>query len=469
MGEQGQGPHRSQEQRRAFHLRVQRSRALVYASGVAVAAVARLVGVIDLSWLVIAGFLLAACATVVITRALIIRKIERLGPVTVQALWMAADVGLFLIIVGVSGGSASPWFPWALANVSAAAFVVGRRGALTVMAANLVGYLLIVLLFEGMAAATLLIVVFKMLVLYAASVFAVLGICDLQQRRLQISRLREHESRRTIQLRGLMATLEERNQQLARLTDELRKVAVTDPLTGLPNRRYLKERIQEDLALLRRALALGATKEPEELADRVTEPEDGGKPYPGEARRPQTEPALAFVMLDLDGFKEINDQHGHDAGDEVLRQVASIMGSKVRGLDSVVRWGGDELLVILRHIHENDLMAVVRRLIVSIRRAPFDLRDLGIARLTCSAGFCIFPLGSLERPSWEDSVKIADRALRLAKERGGDQAVGVFKGQRQLDRAGLSFLSRDLDAALAEGYIRVELDSHRFDSIGARS
>jgi diguanylate cyclase (GGDEF)-like protein len=452
--ENGRRPIQAEKRLQASRMSVQRGRALAYSGGVAIAAAARAAGVIELSWSVIVLFLVIGLGSVAVVRTLIGRGVDRVGPLSVQTLWILGDLGLFVLLVAASGGVASPWYPWAVANIAAAAFVAGRRGAYLVMALSLVGYILVVLALDRPDPGALLMVAFRMLILYAAAFFAVQGICDLQERRQQISGLREQERRRTAQLTGLMVTVEERNAQLARLTDELRKVAVTDPLTGLPNRRYLKERIQEDLALLRRTASLSAFNG----ADATVTAAGTGT---GTATGRRTIPALAFVMVDIDGFKEINDQHGHDAGDEVLRQVASIIGQGVRGLDTVIRWGGDEMLVVLREISEQDLMAVVRRLIGSIRRARFELGDLGSVRLTCSVGFCAFPLGSLERPSWEEAVKLADRALRAAREQGGDQVVGVLQGERALDRAGTSILSRDLDGAEREGYVRLETDSHR--------
>lgn len=445
--EKGRYTIRAEKRLRALRLSVQRGRALAFSGGVAIAATARAAGVIELPWSVIVLFLVIGLGSVAVVRALTGRGVDRVGPLSLQTLWILSDLGLFVLLVAASGGAASPWYPWAVANIAAAAFVAGRRGAYLVMTLSLLGYVLVVLALDGPDPGALSMVAVRMLVLYTAALFAVLGVCDLQERRQQISGLREQERRRTTQLTGLMLTLEERNAQLARLTEELRKVAVTDPLTGLPNRRYLKERIQEDIALLRRAASLSAAFRG---ADATT------------ASNGQCSiPALAFVMVDIDGFKRINEQHGHDAGDEVLRQVASIIGQGVRGLDTVIRWGGDEMLIVLREISEQDLLAVVRRLVGSIRRARVELGDLGSVRLTCSAGFCAFPLGSLERPSWEEAVKLADRALRAARDQGGDQVVGVLQGERALDRAGASILSRDLDGAEKEGYVRLETDGHR--------
>ena len=97
-----------------------------------------------------------------------------------------------------------------------------------------------------------------------------------------------------------------------RLEEELRQQAIRDPLTGLYNRRYFNETLQKEM----------------EQADRYNKP-------------------LAFLMLDINRFKEINDRYSHQTGDEVLKRVAELIKSNVRGADTVVRYGGDEFLVML--------------------------------------------------------------------------------------------------------------------------
>ncbi|MEF8798842.1 MAG: PAS domain S-box protein [Candidatus Bipolaricaulota bacterium] len=100
--------------------------------------------------------------------------------------------------------------------------------------------------------------------------------------------------------------------QRVRLEDELKEEAIHDPLTGLYNRRYLKERLSDERG----------------RAERYDKP-------------------IAFIMMDINSFKEINDRYTHQTGDKVLREVADLLQANVRDADTVVRYGGDEFLVVL--------------------------------------------------------------------------------------------------------------------------
>ncbi|GGJ51983.1 diguanylate cyclase [Deinococcus roseus] len=116
------------------------------------------------------------------------------------------------------------------------------------------------------------------------------------------------------ELAALNAILEEKNRELERANAELTRHATTDVLTGLFNRRKFIEAAEEEIKFSQRH----------------------GTPF-------------ALVMLDVDHFKKVNDTHGHDQGDEVLRHVAKLLRSRVRTTDITARWGGEEFMVLLRH------------------------------------------------------------------------------------------------------------------------
>ncbi len=100
--------------------------------------------------------------------------------------------------------------------------------------------------------------------------------------------------------------------QRIRLEQELRRQAIRDPLTGLYNRRYFNETLKKEV----------------EKAERHSRP-------------------VAFLMVDIDQFKEINDRYSHQTGDEVLKEIAKVLRNNVRGADTVVRYGGDEFLIMM--------------------------------------------------------------------------------------------------------------------------
>jgi diguanylate cyclase (GGDEF)-like protein len=140
-------------------------------------------------------------------------------------------------------------------------------------------------------------------------------------------------------------------ERLERERDALRRFAVSDPLTGIANRRLLLARIEYELA-----------------------------------RHTRARSSFAVLMLDLDGFKHLNDRFGHAVGDDLLRDVASAMERSIRGQDTVARIGGDEFCVLAP---ETDLPGTLR-LVARIERAVGDV-TAGVEALRASSGVALFP------------------------------------------------------------------------------
>lgn len=165
-----------------------------------------------------------------------------------------------------------------------------------------------------------------------------------------------------------------------RMNEELQLLASTDPLTGLRNRRDYMARLDEELARLRREL--------------------GG-------------PA-AVLMLDLDHFKRINDEHGHAAGDAVLRHVAALMRDSLRQVDALGRVGGEEFSILLPGTGPEEAAVFAERLRLRIAAAPLQLDGANLA-VTVSIG--IASLGPQAR-SCDAVLSLADQALYQAKRSG---------------------------------------------------
>lgn len=132
-------------------------------------------------------------------------------------------------------------------------------------------------------------------------------------------------------------------------------------------------------------------------------------------------------MLDLDHFKEVNDKYGHDAGDAVLRQFAELLRETVRKPDVVVRWGGEEFLVVARDTGRGLPLGLAERLRRRIANHRFLLPDGTALSRTCSIGFALFPFlpEAPEAVPWEEVVGLADAGLYLAKTAGRNRWVGV--------------------------------------------
>jgi diguanylate cyclase (GGDEF)-like protein len=152
----------------------------------------------------------------------------------------------------------------------------------------------------------------------------------------------------------------------------LRQAAFTDPLTGLANRRLLQAMAQHELARHRR--------------DRAK---------------------LALLMLDLDGFKRINDRFGHDAGDQLLREVASALRAALRAQDTVARLGGDEFCVLAPQTA--DPQALSARVMAAISTVVAHRESL-----TASVGVALFPE---DGSNLEALLEVADGRLLSAKQR----------------------------------------------------
>ncbi len=228
--------------------------------------------------------------------------------------------------------------------------------------------------------------------------------------RAQAKKLRQEMEQRIyleeqVQLRT--QEIAERNEQLQGLNKQLKNASVTDTLTGLNNRRYLNEFIQAEVAQAKRQAS---------------------------AEHSNVQPlsnSLSFMMIDLDGFKAINDTYGHHAGDQALIQVRDILQGCCRQSDTIIRWGGDEFLIVSRNTSAQAVETLAERIRISLAEHLFQLGGGHTGRLSGSIGFALYPF-SLQNPElvpWEQVVTIADRGAYVAKENGRNAWVGLYGTQ----------------------------------------
>lgn len=179
-----------------------------------------------------------------------------------------------------------------------------------------------------------------------------------------------------------------------RLEEELSHRAFHDPLTGLPNRTLFMDRLENALT----------------RAARRDEP-------------------VCVVFMDLDDFKAVNDESGHEAGDELLVAVAARLSGALRPEDTVCRMGGDEFVLLLEGAGECEAARLARR-IVEVLREPFELRGAGRrVSVTTSLGLAVAPSGTAGRFSPRTLFREADAAMYRAKRRGkADYEVSVLVG-----------------------------------------
>ncbi|MBI1834686.1 MAG: GGDEF domain-containing protein, partial [Burkholderiales bacterium] len=159
---------------------------------------------------------------------------------------------------------------------------------------------------------------------------------------------------------------------VAKRTQQLRDVSLTDPLTGLRNRRFISEVLHNDIAAF-----VG-------YKNYLVHSANNRAGFTGRE-------VFGLFLLDMDHFKLVNDTYGHEAGDLVLRQFAAILTETVRQDDVVVRLGGEEFLVVLKKTEPDFVHTFAKRLLEKVSIHQFDLGDGVRIHKTCSIGYTVFP------------------------------------------------------------------------------
>ena len=208
------------------------------------------------------------------------------------------------------------------------------------------------------------------------------------------------------------------NQLLSNSNELLKVQSERDPLTGLANRRHFQ-------AAMRQLAADGKLS---------------GTVY----------------LIDIDHFKHINDRHGHSTGDAVLIDVARRLRETLREEDLIVRWGGEEFLVIVQALAPDQVDALAQRMLGALDCAPVVAGAQRVA-VTASIGFATFPIGpgSLRVP-WERAINLVDTAMYLAKAHGRNRAYGVRLLQAR-DEAALDAITHSLESAWRDGQVALTL------------
>jgi diguanylate cyclase (GGDEF)-like protein len=193
--------------------------------------------------------------------------------------------------------------------------------------------------------------------------------------------------------------------ELQRKNLELQEISFTDVLTGVWNRRYLEEILTAEAGQVLRNYQRAREGDVKKMDHRD----------------------LVFLMVDMDFFKEVNDRYGHPAGDTLLQLVAQRLSSVVRKSDVLVRWGGEEFLIMSRSADPSGIPAFCSRILEVIASEPFDLGQGSRVKKTCSVGWAAYPWsrGAFEAICAEESIALADVALYRAKALGRNQGVGI--------------------------------------------
>lgn len=189
-----------------------------------------------------------------------------------------------------------------------------------------------------------------------------------------------------LRIKELQQEVEEKNSQLAELNQRLEAMAITDELTGLFNRRHFAERLREEFA---------------------------------RSKRYQLD--LACIMFDIDNFKRINDQWGHQTGDKVLKELGALLKRSHRTHDLAARYGGEEFILILCQTDHKGAMPFAEQLRKNVQDHAFTAVSGQPVVVTISVGVGSYPAPDVTQP--DDLVRVTDGALYQAKRTGKNRVV----------------------------------------------
>lgn len=219
--------------------------------------------------------------------------------------------------------------------------------------------------------------------------------------------------------------------QNRKLAKQFESLSVLDGLTGLHNRRFFEQNIQRELNFVRRSQ------------------QDG------------TGHTIAFYLLDIDFFKKINDSYGHDAGDEVLVEFARRIKLAIRETDMLIRWGGEEFLLVARLEQKTDHHHIAERIRRVVNQQPFDIANQNTIPVSCTIGAVVYPEAGHDvvQLDWHHLVQLADAALYLGKKKQRNCWVCV---DNIVDLAALDdILQQDLEQSAQQQQIVL---SSKFDA-----
>jgi diguanylate cyclase (GGDEF)-like protein len=228
----------------------------------------------------------------------------------------------------------------------------------------------------------------------------------------------------------------QRTAELSEANEMLLHASITDQLTGLHNRRFLADAMVERLESITKRFA-------EKLIEDEIDCESG--------------PRLMALMFDLDGFKPVNDNYGHEAGDKVIIQVAQILQRECRRDDIVVRWGGDEYMVVAEVINVNQAQALAEKIRCAIANHGFDVGLSNHIHLSSSLGFALYPFSHYapHSVSWDQVHLLADQALYKSKDAGRNTWTGIAEQSKELPFSTLNSIVPNLDQAIAQNDVKL--------------
>ncbi len=264
------------------------------------------------------------------------------------------------------------------------------------------------------------------------SVLALYGLAWLWRRNAV---MQQQELSKLVRLRT--AELENSNARLYELNEQLSQLTHKDTLTGLRNRRFLFEQLPKDV------------EQYQHNRDALL----------------QQGRCIALLQLDMDNFKSVNDLYGNSAGDSVLQQISGLLLRESRGADYVVRYAGEQFVLVLRDVEFSSVRDIALQLNQLVAAASFQIPDGRTVSLTCSIGYSCFPLELLggQLISWEISLQLSEIALRKVKQSGrnGSATLGFDPQVDAFEFEDSGHIDVQIEKLLADGLAWFEVKSYR--------
>ena len=259
-----------------------------------------------------------------------------------------------------------------------------------------------------------------------AAIIFLLMILAAYNLKIRIHKMREKE---------LQKTVDERTQELLKVNEKLRQSILKDPMTGLCNRRYLFEIEQP-----RYERMLFASKKNLQNSD--------GKPV-------EPEKVTGLFLIDIVGLKKINEKRGYDFGDRLLKAFAESLKSSVRKDDLVVRWGGDEFLVILNATDQSHLPVYAKK-ILSMGLEGIKIEGEDPMKIVVTTGFSAMPFYPGEHTlNFEESLLMSDMALFKSLSKGPGSIKQAVPGSFVPEKEQIDSFMKDIDEGIKDGFFNI--------------
>lgn len=229
---------------------------------------------------------------------------------------------------------------------------------------------------------------------------------------------------------------QEANKELESARKKMEEMSLTDTLTKLRNRRYLATFIDREISHSLRKY------------DEWRKESRSNKPRNAD---------IAFFMLDIDYFKWVNDTFGHESGDRVLEQMGQLLKKNCRDSDIVIRWGGEEFLIVSLNTNQSQAQILAERIRTSIENHTFKIENDQKIHRTCSIGFACYPfmMKDIRALDYEQIISIADKCLYISKMSGRNASVSIQSNESIAKKDLLKRINSNLDTMFNNKEIQI--------------